>query len=138
LTGNALIATSAVPFELASTHPATKQYIDILAKYANAKPKALGVNAWSSWLLFAKAVKECGANVTRQCVFDRASATTGWTAGGMHAASKPGNLSGSGNPCFLFIRATPTGFQYDKEFTRPNQGIFNCDPANAFDLPGFP
>ena len=52
-----------------------------------------------------------------------------------YAPSKPGNLSGGGNPCFLFIRATPTGFQYDREFTRPNQGIYNCSPKNLFTLP---
>ena len=139
LKGNVLIATSAVPFELASTHPATKQYIDTLAKYVNgAQPKSLGINAWSSWMLFAKGVKECGDNVTRQCVFDNARATKGWTGGGLHAATNPNNLSGSVNECFLFIRATPTGFVYDRETTRPNRDIYNCDPRNAFDLPGFP
>ena len=34
--------------------------------------------------------------------------------------------------------ATATGFAYDREMTRPNRDIFNCDPRNAFDLPGFP
>jgi ABC-type branched-subunit amino acid transport system substrate-binding protein len=139
LAGNVLITTAQVPFELASTHPATKQYIDILAKYVSgASPKSLGINAWSSWLLWAKSVKACGSNVTRQCVFDGAKATKGWTAGGVHAASNPNNLSGSGNECFLFVRATPTGFVYDQQMTRPNRDIFNCDPRNAFDLPGFP
>jgi ABC-type branched-subunit amino acid transport system substrate-binding protein len=139
VTGNILITSSAVPFELASTHPATKQYVDTLSKYVSgATPKALGINAWSSWLLWAKAVRDCGSGVTRQCVFDKAKATTGWTAGGLHAASNPNNLSGSGNECFLFIRATATGFAYDREMTRPNRDIFNCDPRNAFDLPGFP
>jgi hypothetical protein len=139
LTGNVLITSSAVPFELASTHPATKQYIDILAKYVpGATPRALGINAWTSWLLWAKSVKECGSGVTRQCVFNHASATKGWTGGGLHAASDPNNLSGSGNQCFLFIRATPTGFTYDAQMTRPNRDIYNCDPRNNFDLPGFP
>ncbi len=139
LTGNILITTSQVPFELASTHPATKQYIDILAKYVpNATPKSLGINGWSSWVLWAKSVKDCGNNVTRQCVFDNARNTKGWTAGGVHAPSNPNNLSAGVNECFLFVRATPTGFQYDRQFTRPNRDIFNCDPRNAFDLPGFP
>ncbi|MBV8951146.1 MAG: ABC transporter substrate-binding protein [Actinobacteria bacterium] len=139
LTGNVLIATSQVPYELASTHPATKQYIDILSKYVpGATPKALGINSWSSWLLWAEGVKACGSNVTRDCVFNHAKATRNWTGGGIHASSNPNNLTGPSNPCFLFVRATPTGFVYDRQDTRPNNDIFNCDPRNAFDLPGFP
>ena len=26
----------------------------------------------------------------------------------------------------------------DKDITKPNSGIFNCDPANQINLPGFP
>jgi ABC-type branched-subunit amino acid transport system substrate-binding protein len=138
LKGNVLVATSQVPFELASTHPATKQYIDILSKYAHAQPKSLGVNAWSSWLLFAKAAKDCGSKLTRSCVLDKASAVTDWTGGGLHASTTPGNASQPANPCFLFMRATPTGFVYDKEATAPTKDIFNCTPSNSFNLPGYP
>ena len=138
LKGTILISTAIVPFELASSHPATKEYIDILAKYANgAQPKSLGINGWSAWLLWAKSVKACGNDVTRDCVLKHAAATTDWTAGGVHAPTKPGNGTSPGNQCFVLIRATPTGFQVDKQITKPNNGIFNCDPANAFDLPGF-
>jgi ABC-type branched-subunit amino acid transport system substrate-binding protein len=138
LKGNVLVATSQVPFELASTHPATKQYIDILTQYAHAQPKALGVNAWSSWLLWAKAVKECGSKLTRTCMFDKASSVTQWDGGGLHATTHPGNASGPATTCFLFMRATPTGFVYDKEATGPTKDIFNCTPSNSFNLPGYP
>jgi ABC-type branched-subunit amino acid transport system substrate-binding protein len=134
LKGNVLIVTNAVPFELASTHPATKQYIDILAKYAHAQPKALGINAWSAWLLWAHAAKECGSHLTRTCLLDQARAVKDWDGGGLHATTHPDNAAGSFSPCFLFMRATPTGFVYDREMTKPTKDIFNCDPANVFDV----
>jgi ABC-type branched-subunit amino acid transport system substrate-binding protein len=138
LKGNVLVVTNAVPFELASTHPATKQYLDILAKYVpGAQPKALGINGFSSWLLFATAAKECGSQLTRTCLLDKARAVTDWNGGGLHAPTHPGTASSSFSPCFLLMRATATGFVYDKALTKPTNDIFNCDPKNVFDLPGF-
>ena len=29
---------------------------------------------------------------------------------------------------------TPNGFVYDKDVTQPNNGIYNCDPANVIKL----
>ena len=64
-----LVNSYIVPFELASQYPATQQYIDLLNQYAGgAKPKSLGVNAMSAWLLWATAAKACGSNLTRDCV----------------------------------------------------------------------
>jgi ABC-type branched-subunit amino acid transport system substrate-binding protein len=127
------------PFELADQYPATKLYIDNLAKYANgAKPKELGVNATSSWLLWAQSVKACGSHLTRQCVLDQANKVTSWTGGGLSAPFHPGNGPDAGGQCFVLLRATSKGFSVDKKVTRPNNGIFNCDPANAPRLAGFP
>ena len=36
--------------------------------------------------------------------------------------------------CSLAIRVTPDGFEYDEELTEPNEGVFNCDPANVVEL----
>jgi ABC-type branched-subunit amino acid transport system substrate-binding protein len=138
LKGNVLVVTNAVPFELASTHPATKQYLDILSKYVpGAQPKALGINGFSTWLLWATAAKRCGSELTRTCLLDKAGAVTDWNGGGLHATTHPGNASGSFSPCFLLVRATPTGFVYDRALTKPTKDIFNCDPKNVVDLPGF-
>jgi hypothetical protein len=138
-TGGVLVTSATVPFELASQYPATQLYIDLLNKYAGgAKPKALGVNAMSAWLLWATAAKACGSNLTRDCVMAKASATTDWTAGGLHAPQNPGNATVPGSKCFTLLKATPNGFVLDPDITKPNQGIFNCDPANSFKLPGFP
>jgi hypothetical protein len=136
---NLYVSMDTVPFELANQYPATKQYVGLLQQYVNgAKPKALGINGISAWLLWAESAKACGSTLTRDCVLSHAMATTNWTGGGLHAAVKPGNATIGGSPCFLLVKATPTGFTIDKDITKPNNGIFNCDPANAFRLKGFP
>jgi hypothetical protein len=33
--------------------------------------------------------------------------------------------------CFVLMKATPGGFVLAPDVTTPNQGIFNCDPANV-------
>jgi ABC-type branched-subunit amino acid transport system substrate-binding protein len=128
-----------VPFEAASTHPATKQYVDLLARYAHgARPKYLGAQAWSSWLLFAHAAKACGAQLTRTCLMDQAASVADWTGGGLHVPVKPGNSSSPTPACFVLIKMTPQGFTIDSQLTKPNHDIFNCDSENQVDLPGFP
>ncbi|HEX4776400.1 MAG TPA: ABC transporter substrate-binding protein [Acidimicrobiia bacterium] len=128
-----------VPFEMANQNPPTKQFIDILAKYANgAKPKSLGVNAMSAWLLWAKAVKECGSNLTRDCVMKNAGSVKQWDAAGLSAPIQPGNANSPTEGCFVLLKATPTGFVVDKQITKPNNGIFNCGSDNQIDLNGFP
>jgi hypothetical protein len=138
-TGGIYVNSPAVPFEQADKYPATKQYIDLLTQYANgAKPKALGVNAFSAWVLFAEAAKACGSTLTRDCVFSHAMATHSWTSGGFHSPTQPGNAAAGGPQCFVLLKATPSGFVTDSAITKPNNGLFNCDPANAFKLKGFP
>ncbi len=132
------VVNSFVPFELGATHRATKQYIDAVAKYAGAKPKALGAQAWSAWLLFAESVKECGSQLTRTCLLDQARSRHGWTAGGMHAPSQPGDATAPAGECFAMVQASPTGFMLDRRVTKPNSDVFNCSPANATHLAGFP
>jgi hypothetical protein len=97
------------------------------------------MNAWSAWLLWAKAAKECGSNLTRKCLMDKAGAVTTWTGGGLHAPDKPGNAKTSGSECFTLMEATPNGFVVNKDILKPNKdGVYNCDPKNVFDLKGFP
>jgi ABC-type branched-subunit amino acid transport system substrate-binding protein len=137
--GQVYVDTYINPFEEADQHPATKQYIGLLDKYVNGvKPKELGVNAFSSWLLWAQAVKQCGSNLTRTCILDNAGKVTSWDGGGLHAPFHPGNSTAPAGQCFVLLQATPSGFVVDKKITKPNNGIFNCDPANAPKIPGYP
>jgi ABC-type branched-subunit amino acid transport system substrate-binding protein len=139
LQGSVYISTDFVPFELASRHPATKQYRDDLAKYANgATPKLLGAQAWSAWLLFAESAKACGSNLTRTCLLDHARSVPSWTSGGLHAPSHPGDANAPAPECFVLVQASPTGFTVDATVTKPNTDVFNCSPSNVFRLPGFP
>jgi hypothetical protein len=84
------------PFEEASKWPAVQQYVDNLKKYVpDGKQAALGLQSTSAWLLFATAVKACGAKnkgvVDRTCVLQEAVAQKDWTAGGLHVPTNPGS-----------------------------------------------
>jgi ABC-type branched-subunit amino acid transport system substrate-binding protein len=140
LTGTKVLVNSYQwPFELADKNPATKQYVDLLSKYTGAKPKGLGMNAFSAWLLWAQAAKECGSNLTRACVIQKAGAVDNWTGGGLHSPDKPGPASTPQGQCFTLMEATPNGFVVNKDVLKPNKDdVFNCDPGNVFNLTGFP
>ena len=90
------------------------------------------MQASSAFLLFAKAAKDCGANLTRTCVYDKAKAVTSWTGGGLHGETNPS--SNAPTPCFLILKASASGFEYDQAATAPNKGLFNCDPSNVAEL----
>ena len=53
------------------------------------KQAALGMNSFSSWLLFAQAAKACGADLTRKCMYDNASKVSNWDGGGHPGAVEP-------------------------------------------------
>jgi ABC-type branched-subunit amino acid transport system substrate-binding protein len=138
-TGGVYLNSTIIPFELADQYPATKKYIDLLTQYAGgAKPKLLGIYSMSAWLMWAQAAKSCGSTLTRDCVMAAAATVKNWTGGGLHSPQNPGNATAPGSMCFVLMKATPSGFVVDKDITKPNNGIFNCDPANAFVLAGFP
>ena len=118
---------------LAEKNPATQQYLDLTAEYTpGAKIADLGITAFSSWLLFAKAVSECGADVTRNCVWANATATTDWSGGGLH--SKQNLETGRASSCFVEIEVKDGGWLFPD--ISPNDGVFNCDPKNVATLTG--
>ena len=130
---NTYIASVSYPFldpALAKKNPATQQYLDLMAEYApGGKIADLGVTAFSAWLLFAKAAGECGADLTRDCVWANANATTEWSGGGLHATQ---NLAtGRGSGCFVEIEAKDGKWTFPD--ISPNDGVFSCDPKNIFE-----
>jgi len=132
-----LVDNSLVPFELAGPdYPATQQLIGLLQQYAKAEPKALAVNAFSAWLLWAQSAKACGDALTRACVMEKAAATTTWTGGGLHTPGRPANASGQNTSCFLALQATSKGFVVNADFTNATDGLFNCDPENTATVSG--
>ncbi len=78
------------PFENADVIPAVADYISILDATGGVQG-LLGMQSASSFLLWAQVAKDCGSELTRQCMVDGLSQVTAWTAGGLHAESNPGD-----------------------------------------------
>ena len=134
---NTWVVDGYYPFELASQNPATKQYLDIMKTDApGGKVAALGLNAWDAWLLFATAARDCGSTLTRDCVLKNAGSHPDWTAGGLKAPGSTDPVVRQMPQCYLALKATAQGFSVDPSFLAPNQGVFNCDPANVVKLTG--
>jgi ABC-type branched-subunit amino acid transport system substrate-binding protein len=131
---NTFMPSSFAPFEDAANNPATQRYLDLFARYKpDAKTKAaLGVQAWSAWLLFAQAASDCGSDLTRKCVYDGAKEIHDWTGGGLHAPTDPGKNQGS--RCFVMLKADGDGFHtVDVGAT---DGIYSCSDKNGYQLQG--
>ncbi|MDH6217916.1 ABC transporter substrate-binding protein [Streptomyces pseudovenezuelae] len=122
--------SATAPLESASANPATQQVIDLFKKYAPAKAVTYPVlRAFSAWLLFATAARDC-ATVTRRCVYDNAVEQTEWTGGGLQA---PADLSKNNIPpkCYSIVEATPKGWR--AAGFRPDDGAYRCDaPAYKY------
>lgn len=127
--------SAVVPFFQADENPATQQYGDLFEQYLpDGKGDALlGINSFSAWLLFATAVKSCGSEVTRSCVFEAAAETTSWTGGGLHAETDPS--SGQGSRCGIVVEATPDGFEVPDDFELTD-GLFRCADDSVLGLKG--
>jgi ABC-type branched-subunit amino acid transport system substrate-binding protein len=129
------VRTAFFPFldaEQAKENPATEQYLELINDYdPGGKIANLGAQGLSSWLLFAKAANECGVELTRDCVWEKALAITEWTGGGMHA---PQDLSTrEASNCFALLKVEAGEFVLD-DAIEPDTGIYNCADGNVADL----
>ena len=129
------VQSSFAPFEEADDSNATGQYLAAFEEY---KPDGknrtyLGLQAWSAWLLFAEAAKQCGNDLTRSCLVENAQKIKEWTGGGLHAPTNPG--AGQPTECYTVELATPNGFEVVTDHN-PNEGFFNCNPKNVYTLKG--
>ena len=121
------------PFDMADQVPALADYLELMQRYnPGGKTAMLGMQGLSGFLLFAVAANECGADLSRACILEKAAAQADWTAGGLHSPQTPGNTTAT--ECDLAIHATSDGFVYDEDLTEPNEGIYNCDPDNVIQL----
>ena len=126
---NVYMRMAFVPFEQASTNKATQQYLD-LVKAGGGSPSLLGAQATSAFLLWATAAKECGANLSRQCVLDNLAKVTEWTGGGLHAQANPGkNLPPD---CVMVLQMQ--GTKYIQALPQ-SEGDFECDPKFVATVP---
>lgn len=101
---------------------AVAQYKELVTAKGG-KTALLGMQSTSSFLLWATAAKECGSDLTRQCMIDELSKIHDWDGGGLHAASDPGkNIPAE---CGLVVSIK--GADYSQAF--PSEaGEFKCDP----------
>src|SRR5918994_1069571 len=127
---NVHMRTSFTPFEQAEASPATQQYMDIV-QGSGGDISQLAEQTTSSFLLWATAAKECGAELTRQCVVDELSQITSWTGGGLHEETNPGeNMPPQ---CFMILKLDGTSWvQAHPE----EQGEFVCNPESNVELTG--
>jgi Periplasmic binding protein len=128
--------TQTFPFELASQSPGLQQMEAMMSKYAKGSPVDQDDEfATSSWVLFAKSASACGADLTVSCVLDHAAAQKNWTGGGVMAPTPQLAMSNQ-NPkpsdCFVLMQVGTTKFTYDKSDTKPNNGVWHCDPKTLF------
>ncbi|MEU6541185.1 ABC transporter substrate-binding protein [Streptomyces sp. NPDC047000] len=116
-----LFATA--PLESASGDPATRQVIDLYKKYAPGRQVTYpALRAFSAWLLFATAARDC-TTLTRRCVYENAMKNTDWTAGGLQA---PFDLtSKKPTSCYSVVEATAKGWR--PAGFRPDRGAYRCD-----------
>ncbi len=119
------VYATTVPFEEADTSEQIMLYLDYLERTnPGADPDALGVQTWSSGLLFATAAKELGSDLTRAGLLDTLHGITEWDGLGSHVPADPGENIGTN--CFMYLTVE------DGEFVRefPDEG-FECADDNT-------
>jgi ABC-type branched-subunit amino acid transport system substrate-binding protein len=132
------IGLASLPFELSDKYPVLQLVKSIMsAGVSNPKYTTFSAIAFNAWTLWAKSASECGVGLTQACVLQKAARYTAWTGGGLFAplSTIPGKQHLS--DCVAIVRLTPNGFVYDKAVTKPNQGIYNCDPRNVAKVNSF-
>jgi len=107
--------------ENADAVPAVQQYTELVAE-AGGKTALLGMQATSSFLLWATAAKECESDLTRQCMIDELSQIHEWDGGGLHAVTDPGDNM----PATCGLVVTLKGAEYTQAFPA-EAGTFECD-----------
>jgi len=107
--------------ENADIVPAVQDYLDIVEAQGG-KTALLGMQATSSFLLWATAADACGSDLTRQCMIDELSSIHEWDAGGLHAVTDPGNNM----PATCGLVTTLSGTEFTQAFPA-EAGTFKCD-----------
>ena len=121
---NTFIRMVFIPFEEADQNQATQDFIDVLDEAGNDQKTLLGMQAVSSFLLWATGAAACGSDLTRDCVLDEIRSITEWDGHGLHVVTNPG--SNEAPTCGMLMELTGTGYQRALP-TEP--GTFDCDES---------
>ncbi len=117
---NMYVRLSSVPLEEADTNKATQDYLNLL-KASGGDASLLGTQAVSSFLLWATASQQCGAELTRACVLANLAKVTTWTGHGLHAVDNPGQNHPSA--CSIVLKLEGTTY---KRVAPAERGTFEC------------
>lgn len=112
-------------FEETTTCPEMQRYTEALkAAGITDAPSALGIQSWSSALLFADAVKKLGSDVTRPKLLAQLKSVTEWTGFGIHGKTNPS--ANDTQTCVVVARIQ------DGKMVRvwPKSG-YDCDAKNV-------
>ncbi|MFD4182674.1 ABC transporter substrate-binding protein [Rhodococcus sp. NPDC058514] len=109
--------------ENADKVPAVQKYVDLVAEQGG-KTALLGMQSTSSFLLWATAAKECGSDLTRQCMIDELSQIHEWDGGGLHAVTDPGKNM----PAKCGLMVSLKGAEYTQAFPSTS-GEFECNDS---------
>ena len=118
------------PFEQAEKHAATAKYIE-LVKANGGSTSLLGAQATAAFLLWAQGAKECGSNLTSDCVIGNLKKVTKYDAGGLMAPSNPGENKPT--DCALVVKMTGTTYE---QVLPTTIGTQKCDPKYLVKLTG--
>jgi len=116
------------PLENADIVPAVKQYQEIV-EGNDGKTGMTGEFAASAFLLWATAAKECGSELTRDCVMEKLAAVEDWTAGGLQAPADPG--ANMPTECAMLVQLEGDTW---KQIYPETRGEFSCDKANVIPM----
>ena len=130
LADNVYVREAYTPLEDAADGSATAKYKEIV-EGSGGDISQLGQQAASAFLLWAGAAKECGSQLTSQCVLDNIRKVTNWTGGGMHAETNPG--SNKPPQCGLVLKLDGTKYV---QWYPETAGQYDCDPSYVTQVSG--
>jgi hypothetical protein len=120
-----------VPWQLADQFPTVAKAKQIMDEnFTNPDLDAFSALGFNAWLLWAQSATACGDNLTQDCVLQKAGAHTDWTAGDWFGPTNTDPTKHDYTNCVLLMKLTANGWEYAKDVTKPNNGVFNCDPKN--------
>jgi hypothetical protein len=117
------IRLALVPFEERDVNAATDDYMKMM-EAAGEGISAVAVQTVSAFLLWATAARDCGSDLTRDCVLANAEALDEWSGHGLHVPTDPG--TNDTPDCAMVMKLVGTA--YERVWpTEP--GTFDCDPS---------
>ena len=127
---NVYVRMTYYPLEQADKVPAVAKYIEVL-KASGGSTSLLGMQATAAFLLWAEAAKECGSNLTTDCMMTTLAKVESFDAGGLQSATNPGkNLPGD---CAMVLKMNGTTYEQVLPTTIGTQA---CDPKYLVKLAG--